>query len=73
MEQLLLFALLYERVLANESRRQRTTYPPAEPLEPILWHRMGELRRACVDNVKPCAADGAARRDWQHRAIGEPC
>lgn len=45
MEQLLLFIFFYERMLdnaANKGRRLET--PPVEPLAPILWHRIDELK-----------------------------
>jgi len=53
MEQLLLFALFYERMLENGTLRQRRFFPPAETLEPILWSRVGELKASGVDTSAP--------------------
>ncbi len=64
MEQLLLFALFYERTLENAANRGRRIAPPAsaEPLAPILWHR--------IDELKP----GRLREAWtsQEHSLDDP-
>jgi hypothetical protein len=68
MEQFLLFAMLYERMSENAARGVRHMAREAQPLEPILWHRMDDLkagRRSCAEEEH--ALDDARCRDWTTR------
>lgn len=67
MEQLLLFAMFYERMLENAARKDRRMPRAIQPLEPILWHRISDLK---ADRQRPVHAnqegvlDDARCRDW---------